>query len=184
MLIGVFHLSILVIALSFLLETFKRNLNPQLLMNSKSWIVTSGLQAFCSFLCFWESNPSIWNLSVYLEPASSKQYYFAQLTLEHFIRTTSTAWREIESVRVDAVILSSDVCCQETYACWSREHGSQSLAATLGHALTFMPPAVQYCAVILLMWSIYTYSSVTVCGKLHLSFILHLSVELWKLMLY
>lgn len=32
----VFHLPILVIALSFLLENFKRNLNPQLLMSSKS----------------------------------------------------------------------------------------------------------------------------------------------------
>lgn len=84
------------------------------------------IAGICSFLCFWESNPSIWNLSVYLEPASSKRYYFAQWTLEHFIRTKSTAWREIESMRVDAVILSSDVCCQKTYACWSREHGSRT----------------------------------------------------------
>lgn len=124
-LVGVFHLPILVIALSFLLENFKRNVNPQLLMSSKSWIVTWGLQAFAHFSASENLIPSIWNLSVYLEPASSKRYYFAQWTLEHFIRTKSTAWREIESMRVDAVILSSDVCCQKTYACWSREHGSQ-----------------------------------------------------------
>lgn len=72
-----------------------------------------------------EANPSIWNLSVYLEPASSKQYSFAQWTLEHFIRTKSTAWREDELVRVNAVIPSCGVCCPRTYECWSRMEASR-----------------------------------------------------------
>lgn len=82
--IGVFHLPILVIAKSLLIENLKELKTPvtnELGIGAEPWGEDAGV---CSSLPLTtESNPSNWSCTV---------------NLEHFIRTTSTAWRGMESV--------------------------------------------------------------------------------------
>lgn len=74
----------------------------------------------------WESGPSDWSFVSSFSTSSSKQYSFAQWTLEHFIRTRSTFWREMESV--------GSLCCNFQLWCWLSKNLwvlEQSMEATL-----------------------------------------------------
>lgn len=112
MFIGVFHLPILVIAKGLLIKNFKKELKTPVTNElSISWTVTSGCRhLLISASNHRESGPSNWSFVSSFSTSSSKQYSFAQWTFEHFNRTKSTAWREMESV--------GSSCCNFQLWCW------------------------------------------------------------------